>query len=229
MDIEDETHVVVGIGLSDDGIETFFRLLDQFRAERRFSIVCVYDAKVISPSKWTDDLATSSSLTMTVLRNKTALAPGLLYVCPQSQKVQVRGGVVLLDAIPEAQAHPSIIDDFFHSLAKDQGQRAVAIKLSGEGADGKLGLQSILDHGGVAFSQTSTPDQFDSMQILSGQDKAPRVITTADVSSEIQRHFPSFDCAGTSKLQLLLLQKIEDAIPHIANILKEVTDHSLHD
>jgi two-component system CheB/CheR fusion protein len=55
------------------------------------------------------------------------------------------------------------IDHFFHSLAANQGDRAVGIVLSGTGADGTLGLVAIKACGGMTLAQAPQSAQYDSM------------------------------------------------------------------
>ena len=53
---------------------------------------------------------------------------------------------------PERQQRRPI-DTFFSTLAEDQGERAVAIVLSGVGSDGSLGVRAIKEHGGLTLAQ----------------------------------------------------------------------------
>ncbi len=55
------------------------------------------------------------------------------------------------------------IDHFFHSLAANQGARAVGIVLSGTGSDGTLGLVAIKDCGGMTMAQAPESAQYDGM------------------------------------------------------------------
>ena len=228
--VEPEAHVVVGICVTDEGIEAFGRLIDEIGAMSRLSIVCVHHFNQVSPSKWMEGLAARSSLSFAIPKNKAPLEPGLVYVCPTNQKVQIKGGAVIIDLFPGERERPSVIDDFFHSLAEDQGKRAVAIELSGEGAIAKLGLQAILDHGGLAFSQTSMVGDLESIQIHATESKEPRAISTTEIAMAIRRiapYLPSNE--DSAELQKLILEQIDRAIPLISDLLKKVTDHSFHD
>jgi two-component system CheB/CheR fusion protein len=62
---------------------------------------------------------------------------------------------------PRGHRHP--IDSFFHSLAEDQGERAIAIILSGTGTNGSLGLRFIKSEGGVVIAQDPETAAFDGM------------------------------------------------------------------
>ena len=54
-------------------------------------------------------------------------------------------------------------DFFLRSLAKDCGQRAICVVLSGTGSDGSEGVKAIKDHGGFIIAQDPLDAQFDGM------------------------------------------------------------------
>jgi two-component system CheB/CheR fusion protein len=51
----------------------------------------------------------------------------------------------------------------FGSLARELGERAIGVVLSGMGSDGTLGLQAIKTQGGLTLAQQPESAQFDSM------------------------------------------------------------------
>jgi two-component system CheB/CheR fusion protein len=55
------------------------------------------------------------------------------------------------------------VDSFFRSLAEDQGERAIAIVLSGTGTNGSLGLRFIKAEGGIAIAQDPETAAFQGM------------------------------------------------------------------
>ena len=55
------------------------------------------------------------------------------------------------------------IDVLFSSLARELGERAIGVVLSGMGSDGTLGLQAIKSQGGLTLAQQPESAQFDSM------------------------------------------------------------------
>ena len=55
------------------------------------------------------------------------------------------------------------IDTFFESLAKDKGNKAIGIVLSGTGTDGTKGVEAIKNNGGVVIVQDPISATFDGM------------------------------------------------------------------
>ena len=76
-----------------------------------------------------------------------------VYIIPPDATLTIENGTlqVTTPAPPRENRRP--IDTFFASLAKDQGERAVSIVLSGVGSDGTAGLRAIKEHGGLTLAQ----------------------------------------------------------------------------
>jgi two-component system CheB/CheR fusion protein len=84
-------------------------------------------------------------------------------VIPPNTELTVMNGVLRLAKPSEPRGMRLPIDVLFCSLAKDQGDRAVGVVLSGMGSDGTLGLQAIKTQGGLTVVQEPHSAQFDSM------------------------------------------------------------------
>ncbi len=92
-----------------------------------------------------------------------AIAPDRVYVIAPGSELTVAGGRLHASPTPSPRGLRLPIDVLFGSLAKDQGERAIGIVLSGMGADGSVGLRSIKTHGGLTLAQAPESAQFDSM------------------------------------------------------------------
>jgi len=90
-------------------------------------------------------LAKSTTMPVQEIANETRALANQVYVVPRGQVVEVQDGVLMLQPIAESRSIHNPIDAFFGSLARDRGQGAVGIVLSGTGADGTLGLTAIKD------------------------------------------------------------------------------------
>ncbi len=80
--------------------------------------------------------------------------PNRVYVIPPNATLTIENGrlVVVKPAPPRSSRRP--IDTFFASLAKDQGDNAVSIVLSGVGSDGSAGLAAVKENGGLTIAQS---------------------------------------------------------------------------
>ncbi|MCP6451597.1 chemotaxis response regulator protein-glutamate methylesterase, partial [Klebsiella pneumoniae] len=75
-----------------------------------------------------------------------------VYVIAPGSELTVSRGRLQVACVPSPGALRLPIDVLFGSLAREQGERAVGIVLSGMGADGSVGLRSIKSHGGLTLA-----------------------------------------------------------------------------
>ena len=80
-----------------------------------------------------------------------------VYVIPPSKYLVMMDGVIRLTEPERPRGAHTSIDLFFRTLAKAYGKDAVAILLSGTGADGTLGLGQVKEEGGFVIAQD--PDE----------------------------------------------------------------------
>ncbi|MFY7867563.1 chemotaxis protein CheB [Roseateles sp.] len=86
-----------------------------------------------------------------------------VYVLPPNRDMACLNGLLQLLEPSAKRGHRLPIDLFFRSLAEDQGERAVAVLLSGTGSDGSQGLRDIKAHGGLILVQAPESAEFDGM------------------------------------------------------------------
>jgi two-component system CheB/CheR fusion protein len=86
-----------------------------------------------------------------------------VYVIPPDSELTVLAGALHLTkpAQPRGQRLP--IDAMFSSMARELGERAIGVVLSGMGSDGTQGLLTIKTQGGLTLAQQPESAQFDSM------------------------------------------------------------------
>ena len=87
------------------------------------------------------------------IENSIKVEPDHVYVIAPDQELTIREGVVHTNKPTAPRGHRHPVDSFFRSLAEDQGERAIAIILSGTGTNGSLGLRFIKAEGGIALAQ----------------------------------------------------------------------------
>jgi two-component system CheB/CheR fusion protein len=86
-----------------------------------------------------------------------------VYVIPPNAEIALSGGVLHLARPSQPRGLRLPIDVLFSSLARELGDRAIGVVLSGMGSDGTLGLQAIRMQGGLTLAQEPASAQFDSM------------------------------------------------------------------
>ena len=81
---------------------------------------------------------------------------------PRTELVMLSGQLHALDKADD-QRLSMPINRFFRSLAREVGDRAIAIVLSGTGTDGSLGLGEVHEAGGLVLAQSEETAKFDGM------------------------------------------------------------------
>ena len=89
--------------------------------------------------------------------------PDTIYVLPEGAKAYIKEGCIFLkDRRPDEIVNHTI-DDFFLSLAEDQGEKAIGLIFSGMGDDGARGVKAISENGGIVLVQDPASTAFKSM------------------------------------------------------------------
>ena len=113
------------------------------------------------------------------------IRPDHVYVIPPGKCLKIfHGKLLLLD--PEKSVPHLPIDQFFRSLAEDQGELAIGIALSGTGSDGTLGVRAIKEAGGTVMVQDEGSAKFSGMPDSAGATGlADYVLPPAEMAREL--------------------------------------------
>src|SRR5205823_14210685 len=95
--------------------------------------------------------------------NGMAVKPNCAYIILPNKDLALDQGKLLLTEPSARRGMRLPVDFFFRSLARDQGEKAVGIILSGNGTDGTLGLRAIKEAGGLAVVQEPTSAEYTGM------------------------------------------------------------------
>lgn len=169
--------VVVGIGASAGGLETFKGFFQNLPADCGMAFVLVQHLDPGYGSMLVELLQRETSMAVTEAETGALVQPNHVFVTPPNASLTIGNGRLDLEipAPPRIKRRP--IDTFLASLAEDQGENAVAIVLSGTGSDGTLGVRKIKAHGGYVLAQA----EFDKH----AQEGMPRSAATAGLVDEI--------------------------------------------
>lgn len=154
---------IVGIGASAGGLEAFKQLLANLPADTGMGFVFVQHLQARHESMLTKILSTATSMPTVEIRNGMPVEPNHVYVIAPNTGLQIKDGVLKVISRKGRRERHLPIDDFFASLAEDQGSRAIGIVLSGTAADGTFGLKTIRVEGGITFAQEPESAKFDGM------------------------------------------------------------------
>jgi two-component system CheB/CheR fusion protein len=154
---------IVGIGASAGGLEAFTQLLNYLPSDTGMGFVLVQHLAPDHKSLLKEILSRSTSMTVHEVVDNTTVEPNQLYVIPPNKQMTISQGVLKLMPREKVRGVAMTVDTFFLSLAEDQGNKAIAIVLSGGDSDGAQGAKAIKAAGGITFAQCEDTAQVSSM------------------------------------------------------------------
>jgi two-component system CheB/CheR fusion protein len=144
---------VVGVGASAGGLDALSRLLAALPPDAGMAYLLVEHLDPNHPSRLTDLLAKATRMAVSEATEGAEVRADHVYVIPPNMDMAIERGRLKLTPRPETRALHLPLDHLLRSLARDQEGRAVAVVLSGTGADGTVGVAEIKAAGGVTFAQ----------------------------------------------------------------------------
>ncbi len=114
-------------------------------------------------SMLTEILQRITPLTVVEAKNQQRVEADHVYIIPPNRDMALFHGALQLMVPDEKHGLRMPIDSFLRSLAEEQGERAIAVILSGSGTDGTFGLRAVQGAGGVAFVQDPSTAKYDGM------------------------------------------------------------------
>jgi two-component system CheB/CheR fusion protein len=154
--------LVVGIGASAGGLEALERFFDSLpQRTTGMAFVVVQHLSPDFKSLMDELLSRHTSLPIALAEEGMQVEPDHVYLLPPKKELIISAGRLMLSERQQELSLP--IDVFFRSLARDCGQRAVAIVLSGGGSDGSRGARDVRERGGLVLVQDVDSAQFGGM------------------------------------------------------------------
>ena len=110
-----------------------------------------------------ESLTGKTSLPIHAVVDEALVEPDHIYLIPPNTQLSIDGGFLRVDRPSQGHGFRMPIDQFFQSLAEDQGPLAIGVILCGAGSDGAVGLRSVKEHGGLTIAQLAETAQFSGM------------------------------------------------------------------
>jgi chemotaxis response regulator CheB len=155
---------IVGIGASAGGLEAVTQLLKHMPADIGMAFVLVQHLDPTHESALSSLLTRATEMPVTEARENVRLEPNQVYIIPPNKSIVISARHLKLSPRKgQGREEHMPIDRFFCSLAEEEGNNAIAIILSGSGADGTQGLLAIHAAGGVTFAQEEKTAKYPAM------------------------------------------------------------------
>lgn len=158
---------VVGVGASAGGLEALQDLFKSMPDDSGCAFVVIQHLSPDYKSLMSELLSRYTSMDVHVAEDGEKVNANHVYLIPPKKELRIKHGRLHLSEQNNINGINLAIDNFFRSLAKDCGKRAIAIVLSGAGSDGSLGIRDIKEYGGMIMIQEPKTAAFNSMPLSS--------------------------------------------------------------
>ena len=155
--------LVVGMGASAGGIEAFSKFFDAMPHDSGAAFVLVLHLDPTRESQMAKVLAAHTAMPVVQVEDQMQILPNHVYVIAPDRDLTVKAGVLHMIKPAEKRGHRHPVDVLFRSLAFDQGERVIAVVLSGTGSNGTDGLKEVRAAGGLILVQDPKTAKFDGM------------------------------------------------------------------
>ncbi|HUR26062.1 MAG TPA: chemotaxis protein CheB [Candidatus Thermoplasmatota archaeon] len=155
--------LVVGVGASAGGLDAVTKMLGALPADSGLAIVVVQHLDPGHRSALTELLARTTKMDVQEAADGQRVAAGHVYIMPPNTALTINGGRLRIRPRSNSKRPHLPVDEFFSSLAADQGSAAAGVILSGTASDGAEGTQAIKAAGGTTFAQEEATASYPGM------------------------------------------------------------------
>lgn len=155
--------LIAGLGASAGGIQAFQEFFQHVPKESGIAYVVILHLSPDHDSKLAQVLQTTTEMPVKQVAEKVKVEPNHVYVVPPNGHLLMQDGSIVVSPNTQIEDRRAPVDIFFRTLADEHGTRAVAVVLSGTGANGSMGLKRVKERGGAAFVQNPREAEFNEM------------------------------------------------------------------
>jgi two-component system CheB/CheR fusion protein len=146
---------IVGIGASAGGIDALEHFFKGLPADTGCAYVIVTHLSPERRSVLAEIIARFTPLPVSDAADGTVPEPNEVYVLPSDAILGIENRTLSLRKPSSLKRERKPVDIFLSQLAKDIGEYAVGVILSGGDGDGTLGVKAIKERGGFTLAQTA--------------------------------------------------------------------------
>ncbi len=156
---------IVGLGASAGGLASLTKLFEGLPATPGMAFVIVMHLSPKHESSAAEILQRSTGMRVVQIAGVTHIERDHVYVIPPTHGLSMYDGQLSLTDLERDRGRQIVIDLFFRGLAQAHRERAIAVILSGTGADGSMGIGEVKEQGGVVLAQSPNDAEFDGMPV----------------------------------------------------------------
>jgi len=156
---------VVGIGASAGGLPALQRLFENMPSAHEMAFVVILHLSPKHPSSAAAILQRATRMPVVQVSSRVQIEPGHVYVIAPNMHLTMMDGLLIVEELQRPRGQHVAIDLFFRTLAQVHRERAIAVVLSGTGADGAVGLTRVKEQGGITMVQLPHDAEHEGMPL----------------------------------------------------------------
>jgi len=220
-----EPTYIVGIGASAGGLEALEKFFKSMPADSGMAFVVIQHLSPDFKSLMDELLARFTGMRICRVMGESEVCRDTIYLLPPRKEMVMVGGRLLVHDKPTDQPLSMPINTFFRSLAREKGDKAVAVILSGTGSDASAGLMEVHGHGGLVLVQSVESAKFVGMPrsaIATGL--ADAVLSPEDMPAVLMNYARNPTLPLTGGREGRSLTDVLVGLPAVMERLREVYD-----
>lgn len=215
---------IVGMGGSAGALEAFQEFFTHMPADSGLGFVLIVHLDPSHKGMMPELLGRCTSMKVVQVEDGMTVRPNQVHIIPPNKDMTIRQGVLHLQEPTAPRGIRAPIDLFLRHLAEDQGERSIAVIMSGMGTDGTLGVKAVKEQLGLALVQEARSAKYESMpQSALGTGLVDYVAT----AQELPRKLMSYVRHSTTRPSPAVAQEqtSSSALLQIFSLLRTHTGH----
>ena len=210
----------VAIGASAGGLEAIEDFFTHMPENSGLGFIVIQHLSPDYKSLMVELLSKRTSMPVHRAENGQRVLANHVYLIPPKKNLTIFHGKLILSDQDHTKGINLPIDVFLRSLAEDQGEKAIAIILSGTGSDGMRGVRHIKEYGGMVMVQDEESARFNGMPRAAISTGLPDfILKPAEMPKQLLSFIKSPYNVTASRSETLLSD--EDGITRIFSLLRE--------
>jgi two-component system CheB/CheR fusion protein len=154
---------IVGLGASAGGIGALKTFFSHMPPDSGMAFVVIVHLSPQHESHLAQVVQVSTPMPVAQVQTRVRVEPNCVYVVPPNRSLAMVDGHLDVSEIRRIEERRAPIDIFFRTLADTHRSHAIAVVLSGTGADGSMGLKRIKEEGGICLVQEPSEAEYSEM------------------------------------------------------------------
>ncbi len=210
----------VCIGASAGGLEAIESFFKNMPSDSGLAFVVVQHLSPDYKSLMAELLSKHTHMPVNRSEDGMRIQANHVYLIPPKKNLTIFHGKLLLSDQDPSRGVNLPIDVYLRSLAEDQGEKAIAIILSGTGSDGTRGIRAIKEQGGMIMVQSEESAKFDGMPKSAINTGLPDFILAPEEMPRLLMSFVKHPYAAKVEGTPVMITD-EDALTRIFALLRE--------